>query len=378
MYHPTLKVHLIDTPGFDDTNRSDVEVLQNLAHWLSISFEKGIKLSGIIFLHRISDVRLAGSARRNLLMFKKLCGEKCYSSVLLATTMWDKVDETTGAKRENELVTTDDFWGLMYRRGSKVFRHTGSQESALRIVKHILTLDTTIVLEIQDEIVNNKKGIEDTAAAQELNAEIIREKKRHQAEMEEMRRGMEQAMTDRDEELQRFFKEEHDKLQDKIKKGEKEQKKLKDSLEAVHRRKEEELQAFKKQIEAERRRDQERYDRDRTALQAQFERNQKAMEDRQKQDIDRLIKQSAAEEQRAKKDREMQLEMERLRLDCNMKIEESRQEHELEMQKLRNESRGRLSPAHSMSRPMLTYFRWLCCDVAFNVCWVRLHGARIS
>lgn len=85
MWDDTSLVHPIDTPGSDDTNLSDVQVLQNIAHWLSMSFKSGVKLSGIIYLRRITDPRMTGSIRRNLLMFKKLCGEDSFSSVILAT-----------------------------------------------------------------------------------------------------------------------------------------------------------------------------------------------------------------------------------------------------------------------------------------------------
>ena len=154
MYNPTLRVHLIDTPGFDDTNVSDAQVLQNIAHWLSMSFKYGIKLSGIIYLHRITDPRMTGSVRRNLLMFKKLCGEKSFSSVVLATTRWSMVDEATGIAHEEELKNTEAFWGHMYKKGSKVFRHTGSnagmhtgsRDSALALTGYILNLHTTVTL----------------------------------------------------------------------------------------------------------------------------------------------------------------------------------------------------------------------------------------
>ena len=102
MYNRTLRVHLIDTPGFDDSERSDVQVLQEIAHWLSKSFKLGTRLSGVIFIHRISDSRMTGSVGRNLLMFKKLCGEQAYQSVVLATSMWSKVTlKRVNAERVN-------------------------------------------------------------------------------------------------------------------------------------------------------------------------------------------------------------------------------------------------------------------------------------
>ena len=102
-----------------------------------MSFKNSIKLSGIIFLHRISDRRMAGSARRNLIMFKKLCGEKAYQSVVLASSMWSEVTPDVGDARERELIQTEEFWGLMCKKGSKVLRYANTRESALNVVDYI-------------------------------------------------------------------------------------------------------------------------------------------------------------------------------------------------------------------------------------------------
>jgi hypothetical protein len=68
---------------------------------------------------------MQGSAKKNLYMFKKLCGNNALKNVILVTTMWDKVSEAEGTARELELTSTPDFWGWMVSQGSKVYRHTG-------------------------------------------------------------------------------------------------------------------------------------------------------------------------------------------------------------------------------------------------------------
>ncbi|KAK3342179.1 hypothetical protein B0T25DRAFT_617967 [Lasiosphaeria hispida] len=274
MYNRNLRVHLIDTPGFDDTNRSDVEVLQDIAHWLSASFQDGIRLSGIVYMHRISDLRMAGSARRNLVMFKKLCGEKAYQSVVLATSMWSKVSDNEGRERERQLVETDAFWGLMCKRGSRVLRYLNTRESALDLVGYILSLHTKVTLEIQDEIVNKGHEIDETSAAHELNAEILRERAKHVAELAAAREDMKQAMFDRDHELQQIYRDEIDDLQDKILKATTEQQKLTQTLEEVNRRKEEEFSAFRNQISREQEQERERYARERQEYLEEMERKQ--------------------------------------------------------------------------------------------------------
>src|SRR5207249_2436104 len=98
---------LIDTPGFDDTYKSDTEVLREIAGYLSVAYSNKVKLTGIIYLHRITDPRIQGSAMRNLRMFKKLCGSDSLGKVVLATTWWGKVDAEIGANREKELTDTE-------------------------------------------------------------------------------------------------------------------------------------------------------------------------------------------------------------------------------------------------------------------------------
>jgi len=63
-------------PGFDDTSRSDTDVLKDVAFFLSQTYKHTVRLAGIIYLHRITDMRMAGSSLRNLTMFKKLCGDE--------------------------------------------------------------------------------------------------------------------------------------------------------------------------------------------------------------------------------------------------------------------------------------------------------------
>ena len=84
-------VYLVDTPGFDDSTRSDTDVLRNIVHWLGAMRERRIKLSGIIYLHRITDNRMGGLAWRNLRMLHNLVGADKMSNVLLVSTRWEEV-----------------------------------------------------------------------------------------------------------------------------------------------------------------------------------------------------------------------------------------------------------------------------------------------
>ncbi|KAL6805346.1 hypothetical protein J3E68DRAFT_433382 [Trichoderma sp. SZMC 28012] len=294
-------VHLIDTPGFDDTSRSDVEVLQNIAVWLSDSFEHGTKLSGIIYLHRIIDVRMAGSTLRNLSMFKKLCGEEAYSSVVLATSMWSQVDEAIGSQRERELIETKRFWGYMHEKGSRIFRLDQTRESCLEIIKHILSLGSTTLLGLQDEIVNHHRQIEETGAGVQLNKDIIRERKKHQAELLALKAQMQEEMAEHDAELQRALREEYDELKENIRRNDEEQAKLKQDLKDVHERKERELLELKKQMEVERK----RYKENQEQHAKEHEDKIRLIEERNREQWEMLERKAAEQEDRLRRTEEV-------------------------------------------------------------------------
>ena len=77
---------LVDTPGFDDIEMSDYQILHAIAAWLENSCEKGQLLSGLVYLHRINNTRMSGSTIRALHLFQRICGEDNYKNVILATT----------------------------------------------------------------------------------------------------------------------------------------------------------------------------------------------------------------------------------------------------------------------------------------------------
>jgi hypothetical protein len=208
-----VRIFLADTPGFDDTNRSDSEVLKDVAFWLAAAYTKETQLAGIIFLHRISDPRMQGSALRNPRMFKRLCGTNNLSSVVLATTHWKNAEgvsipEEVGKARTKELIETRDFWGGMVERGSTVVRHDGSKASALQIVRDLVQRHTRVTLDIAKQLINQQRTLDDTDAGQALQSQLIAERKKFQERELGLRQGMETAMQEKDERWQREIMEE--------------------------------------------------------------------------------------------------------------------------------------------------------------------------
>ena len=162
-------VHLIDTPGFDDTFRTDANVLQEIAYWLCSAYGSNVRLSGIINLHPISWNRVTGSVVNQLRVLQKTLGTSMFSSLAIVTTMWDITDPKIGVAREQELKS--DFWLPFLEQGSFVFRYDNSRSSALLIIEAFMT-KAKGTLQIQHEMVDQHKMLNDTEAGQALNAEL--------------------------------------------------------------------------------------------------------------------------------------------------------------------------------------------------------------
>jgi hypothetical protein len=135
-------------------------------HFLPFSsYARDITISGLLFLHRISDNRMSGTPLKNLMMFQKLCGTAALMNVILVTTMWDTVDENTGLKREQEL--RSDFWKSMLELGCRMVRFDNNFDSAWGIVK-LLTDTPRIPLALQVEMVDKQQRLPFTAAGSSL------------------------------------------------------------------------------------------------------------------------------------------------------------------------------------------------------------------
>jgi hypothetical protein len=121
-------------------------------------------LTGLLFLHRISDNRMTGTARRNTHVFEMLCGAGGLRNVILVTTMWDSVDEQAGLLREKELRL--NFWQSMSRSGSRMARFDNTHQSAWSILDQFTGFRRP--LQLQVEMVDQGKSLVRTAAGMAL------------------------------------------------------------------------------------------------------------------------------------------------------------------------------------------------------------------
>jgi hypothetical protein len=114
--HEDVNYALVDTPGFDDSYRSNQEVVEQVLEWLAEKRRKGVEFAGIIYVHSIMNPRMQGTAMQNLRMFRKLVGANNMSKVV-ATSFWDQVDPPQGYERERALIQSPKFFATMIQKG---------------------------------------------------------------------------------------------------------------------------------------------------------------------------------------------------------------------------------------------------------------------
>ncbi|CAK1366720.1 hypothetical protein CB0940_10104 [Cercospora beticola] len=218
------QVTLIDTPGFNDTVRSEAEVLTAIANYMDFTYRNPphLKLNGIIYLQSIQDPRMYGSSLRNLKMFKDLCGESPMKNVVLVTNRWEDArvtgQEQQARDKEVELRTRTEFWQPLLKRGAQMMRCEDSHESALTIVRRFIN-NRPEVLQIQTELVEQSKPLIETKAGTTVNEEALRVEKKYQAELDQIRKEMDEARAAADLEVQEALelsKKEYERKLDKV------------------------------------------------------------------------------------------------------------------------------------------------------------------
>ena len=201
--HGGYNFTLIDTPGFDDSRFSDDIIVTKVLDWLKDSAAHNKKLSGIIYMHRIVDTRIQGTARSSMNMFRRLCGPNYFANVVLATSFWSQIDVSEGAKRERELCDNDDFWGLLVKRGSKVCRvgygPREDQKLLLRIAKNKKAL-----IQAQEEM-QSGVNMAETSAAREVNKNVADWAKIYDERLKEERARLQRELEQRDQRRRQEF-----------------------------------------------------------------------------------------------------------------------------------------------------------------------------
>ncbi|KAJ3561872.1 hypothetical protein NP233_g9926 [Leucocoprinus birnbaumii] len=140
---------LIDTPGFDNVYRTEYQVLETISRWLrgdgtlKAAVRKRMttrQISGIIYLHRITDIRFSCTPLTHSSLLIELCGTDFARKIVFATTAWP--DENNPAysvelkaeyeQRHKELMNIH--WKEMVKSGASVCKLDETPLSALEAI----------------------------------------------------------------------------------------------------------------------------------------------------------------------------------------------------------------------------------------------------
>ncbi len=165
--------------------------------------------AAILYLHRISDNRMTGSAMRNLHLLKKLCGPDALKNVILVTTMWDQIrsqadgeNRQRGVAGESRVLGRHDQDGF----GSRVLRHTNDQTSARSLVSSLLRSSNTALANPGGNGAG-WPGPRPDSSGQEASRPIwSRNRKGPPQQISELRRELTEAIAARDRESQAQIK----------------------------------------------------------------------------------------------------------------------------------------------------------------------------
>ncbi|KAI6006219.1 P-loop containing nucleoside triphosphate hydrolase protein [Pisolithus orientalis] len=177
-YLDECMVTLIDTPGFDDTNRKEREIIAHISAYLANTYEQGVKLTGVIYMHRISNPRMTGTSMRNFRCFRELCGKDAFKNIVIVTNMWRDDEPEICNKRESELATDNKFYKALINKGN-------------------------VTLAGQQEIIDEHKEFSGTAVGKELTRALKEQAEQYGTELREIYASLEALTRDNDEERRR-------------------------------------------------------------------------------------------------------------------------------------------------------------------------------
>lgn len=237
---------LIDTPGFDDTLRSGQETFILIGNFLKATYARNISLTGVIYLHRITDSRMQGLSLRSLRTLRMMCGPSNYN-VAIATTMWSAISNSKEADElESQLTHSDDVAQLI-KGGAKVYRHDKKEQSAREIVRQLLPKQNR-ARQTQEEL--KGPGVEESTSAGTYAKELEEIRRTH----EEQIRVLQYQVAMEREEIKRKYEEQIRVLRREVAMGKAEN-------QEINHRYEEQIRVLQREVAMERaERNQERED----------------------------------------------------------------------------------------------------------------------
>jgi hypothetical protein len=165
---------------------------------------------------------MGGAAKKNLRVFREVCGDENLGHVRIVTTNWNVVDEKQRNSRQAALA--QGAFKPLIDAGADLCRHDKGVESARSIMSQLIHQEP-VTMKIQEEL-NEGRALGDTSAGAVIVEEMKELKKKHDKEVEGLKRELEEAALANDEDLRAELAEERRKLEEMMMRAEEDQKTL--------------------------------------------------------------------------------------------------------------------------------------------------------
>lgn len=251
--HHGINIHLIDTPGFDDTICSASEHLIMIASYFSEMYDSDRKIDGIVYMTPITIARMYEFAVMNLNIFSKLVGDEALSKVVLVTSMWDEVDDRSMAEKMEKHLR-ERYWKPLMDKGSKFFRLDYQRLPALHVLDVLLQGAEAegTVLQIQRELVVDMKTLDQTEAGRQLSKEIQKLEEKFRRILDDTKRELNDAIAARDANMEQHLRMEQALFERKLSQAEDGRKALRVDFQRMVREKEDINASLIRQLDIER------------------------------------------------------------------------------------------------------------------------------
>lgn len=173
VYVEGREVILYDTPGLDESEGINSEILRAFASRFVTAYNMGIRINGFIFMQSVAEPRVSESERSQLQLISTMVGPANYSHIAIATTMWDQISPNFG--KRNEVNRADDVWKDVLNGGAEILQYRNTKDSAQEILQHLMSnLDkfSPFALKLQQDLLHQQGYLGKTEAGMHLQAEL--------------------------------------------------------------------------------------------------------------------------------------------------------------------------------------------------------------
>lgn len=217
------EIHLIDTPGFDDGNVDDTEVLSRIAEYVNTLYKLNNRLAGVLYLHDITKAKVGGAGKQVIRMLEEMVGKEEYINCKLATTKWGcTIDSQSEEDREKKLSEDGKYFAGMLGKESaqqSVMERFDpkTKERALEIILPFLKAKST--LQISREMVdpNGPKLALGNTKAGKLIANQMEKLSQAEKNLEKVQHAKEILSQKYNDDLLEVFRQEKEALRKKVK-----------------------------------------------------------------------------------------------------------------------------------------------------------------